>query len=141
MPPDRCIRVLCVDDNPLVADAVAMRLQLAGGFECVGHLLDASSMLAEVARLRPDVVLMDLDMPGSEPFEMMRTLSRAFPETRVLVLSGHVRRDLLDRAIEFGAWGYLSKNDDAEMLVNAVRRVAGGEFVLGPELAIDSSFR
>ncbi len=141
MPPDRCIRVLCVDDNPLVADAVAMRLQLAGGFECVGYLPDASSMLAEVARLRPDVVLMDLDMPGSEPFEMMRTLSRAFPETRVLVLSGHVRRDLLDRAIEFGAWGYLSKNDDAEMLVNAVRRVAGGEFVLGPELATDSSFR
>lgn len=141
MPADRRIRVLCVDDNPLVADAVTTRLDLAGGFECVGHLLDATTLLDEVARLRPDVVLMDLDMPGAEPFEMMRMLSGTHPDTRVLVLSGHVRRDLLDRAIEYGAWGYLSKNDDAETLVAAIRRVAAGEFVLGPELAIDSSHR
>lgn len=141
MPNRRRIRVLCVDDNPLVADAVTTRLRLAGGFECVGHLLDASTLPDEVARLRPDVVLMDLDMPGAEPFEMMRTLSGTHPDARVLVLSGHVRRDLLDRAIEFGAWGYLSKNDDAETLVAAIRRVAGGEFVLGPELATDSSHR
>lgn len=141
MTTDRRIRVLCVDDNPLVADAVTTRLRLAGGFECLGHLPDATTMQAEVARLRPDVVLMDLDMPGAEPFEIMRMLSATHPDTRVLVLSGHVRRDLLDRAIEFGAWGYLSKNDDAETLVAAIRSVAAGEFVLGPELAADSSTR
>lgn len=139
MPIDRPIRVLCVDDNPLVADALSTRLRLAGGFDCVGHLLDATTMLEEVHRLQPDIVLMDLDMPGAEPFEIMRILSGTHPETRVLVLSGHVRRDLLDRAVEFGAWGYLSKNDDAETLIAAIRRVANGEFVLGPELAADSS--
>jgi DNA-binding NarL/FixJ family response regulator len=136
MAAERRIRVLCVDDNPLVADAVATRLRLAGGFDCVGHLPDASALVREAMRLKPHVVLMDLDMPGAEPFEMMRDLSTIYPDARVLILSGHVRRELLD-----GAWGYLSKNDDAETLVAAIRRVADGEFVLGPELASDNLHR
>lgn len=132
--PQRAVRVLCVDDNSLVADAVATRLYLVGGFKWLGHLPSASGVVDAVARLEPDVVLMDLDMPGPDPFHAMRELAEQHPESRVLVLSGHVRRDLLDRAIEAGAWGYISKSDDAGTLVSAVRRVARGEFVLGPGL-------
>jgi DNA-binding NarL/FixJ family response regulator len=138
---DTQIRVLCVDDNPLVADAVATRLTLAGGFRWLGHLTGAEGLGDAVARERPDVILMDLDMPGEDPFEAIRVLSATQPDVRVLILSGHVRSELIDRAIEAGAWGYLSKSDGVDTLVSAIERVAAGEFVLGPEVATESTRR
>jgi DNA-binding NarL/FixJ family response regulator len=77
------------------------------------------------------VVLLDLDMPGPNPIEVLRELTVQSPDVRVIVLSGHVRRELIDRAIEAGAYGYLSKNDDGGVLVDSIRAVARGEFVLG----------
>jgi len=133
--PGRRIRVLCVDDNPLVADAIAMRLALVGGFEWLGHQNSADELSDVVERLHPDVILMDLDMPGKDPFDAIESLSSTQPDVRVLVLSGHVRTELLDRAVEAGAWGYLSKNDDAQSLVSAIRQVDAGEFVLGPAVS------
>jgi DNA-binding NarL/FixJ family response regulator len=135
----RRIRVLCVNDNPMVVDAIVTSLRLSGGFDCVGQLLDAARVVEECRQLAPDVVLMDLDMPGVDPFEIMMKLAAQCPSSRILILSGHVRPDLLDRAIECGAWGYLSKNDDSETLISSIRRVAAGEFVLGQEIIPDSS--
>lgn len=133
------ILVLCVDDNPLVADAIATRLTLAGGFRWVGHLVSAEGVAQAVAMQRPDVILMDLDMPGTDPFDVIRSLAATHPEARVLILSGHVRSELIDRAIEAGAWGYVSKSDGVDTLVSAIQRVAAGEFVLGPEVAMENS--
>ena len=136
---DSPIQVLCVDDNPLVADAVAIRLKLAGGFRWLGHLTGAQGLAETVSRDPPDVILMDLDMPGEDPFEAIRLLSVMQPAVRVLILSGHVRSELIDRAIEAGAWGYVSKSDGADTLVSAIQRVAAGEFVLGPEVAAENA--
>ena len=126
-----------MDDNPLIADAIATRLALVGGFDWLGHRDSADHLSAVVQRLEPDVILMDLDMPGEDPFDAIASLASTHPDARVLVLSGHVRRELLDRAIEVGAWGYLSKNDDVQSLVLAIQQVASGEFVLGPAVAIE----
>ena len=127
------VRVLCVDDNDLVAEAIGRKLTLAGGFTWLGRLCEADELIEETRRLRPHVVLLDIDMPGADPFEMLAQLTRESPDTAVLMLSGHVRIDLIERAIEAGALGYVSKNEATHTLIDAIQRAAHGEFVLGPE--------
>ncbi len=127
------VRVLCVDDNELVAEAIGRKLSLSGGFEWLGQLEDATDLVKEAQRRRPDVILLDIDMPGADPFVALEQLSQSNPETAVVMLSGHVRLDLIERAIEAGASGYVSKNEATQTLIEAIQRAAQGEFVLGPE--------
>lgn len=134
---DQVIRVLCVDDNPLVADGVRIRLQLEGDghrFEWAGHLQNADELVDAVKRTRPHVVLLDIDMPGKDAMTALAELAAAAPEVRTIILSGYSREDYLDRAVEVGAWGYISKNDAPEQIVEAVRRVMRGQFAFGQSL-------
>ncbi|HYD98888.1 MAG TPA: response regulator transcription factor [Alphaproteobacteria bacterium] len=129
------IGVLCVDDNDLVADALEVRLRLAGGFRWLGRLPDAERLAAVAQELAPDVVLLDIDMPGKSPFVAVAELLAVRPGVRVVMVSGHIRTDFIDRAVEAGAWGYVSKNEGADVIVAAIRRVAAGEFVMGDDVA------
>jgi DNA-binding NarL/FixJ family response regulator len=126
------IRVLCVDDNDLVGDAIEIKLRLVGGFEWLGQISSADNLINEVRCHRPDVVLLDIDMPGRNPLDALEQLSELFPSVRVVMLTGHVRRDLIEKAIEAGAWGYVCKSSGGEPIVQAIRNVKHGEFVLGP---------
>jgi DNA-binding NarL/FixJ family response regulator len=128
------IRVLCIDDNQLLANAVERRLSMESGFQWVGWLSEAAQLVDQIGQLKPDVILLDLDMPGSDPFELLKTISPKHPETRIIIFSGYVRRDYVDRAIECGAWGYVSKNSGVDELLSAIRQVAAGEFVLTSEV-------
>lgn len=132
---EREIRVLCVDDNTALVDAMEQALCIEPGIRCVGHLFTADTLVGEVGRLRPDVVLLDIEMPGADSLTMLKELTGAHPETRVVVLSAHVRDDYIDAAINAGAWGYLSKGDGPSEVIRAVRKVARGEFSLGREVA------
>jgi DNA-binding NarL/FixJ family response regulator len=125
---DHPVRVLCVDDNRLIADALARRLDLEPDLEWAGWI-EQTSDLERVLNARPGVVMLDIDMPGCDPFELVRRLAESSPSTRVLMFSGHVRTDYIDRAIDAGAWGYVSKNESIEDVLAAIRRVASGEFV------------
>lgn len=127
------IRVLCADDNELIGQSVRIKLRQAGGFDWAGQVTDLSFLLEEAVRTHPDIVLLDIDMPGGDPFLMLEALARALPTARVIMLTGHVRRTLIDRAFEAGAWGYLSKNDGPDALVPAIRRVLQGEVVMGAD--------
>ncbi|MCI0630685.1 MAG: response regulator transcription factor [Phycisphaerales bacterium] len=127
------IRVLCVDDDDLVGQLIKITLKHAGGFQWLGQAHEADDLVARVLQDRPDVVLLDLCMPGKSPFTAIEELITACPDVKVIMLSGHADSHLIDRAIEAGAWGYLSKFDDGADLVCAIRRIAGGEFVLGPQ--------
>jgi two-component system, NarL family, response regulator DesR len=127
------IRVLCVDDNNLLGEALGINLHLTGGFRWLGSLENADDLVRVAQRCKPDVVLLDIDMPGKDPFEALEELHKAVPKARVLMLSGLVRSDLIQRSIDAGAWGYLSKNDAVEVIA-AIERVAHGEFVMGPEV-------
>lgn len=128
------IGILCVDDNPRVAEALRMKFSRTGGFEWRGWMEDANRLLDRIEGDPSVVVLLDLDLPGRNPFEALTEVNERFPQARTVVFTGHVRKDFIERAIEAGAWGYVSKNDGEEALVEALRRVSEGEFVMSDEV-------
>jgi CheY-like chemotaxis protein len=94
------IDVLCVDDNRFVADALREKLQLSKGFRWSGHMLDATGLLEKVKELQPHVLLLDIDMPGPDPFHALEQVTLNCPNVAVLILSGYMRPELIHRAID-----------------------------------------
>ncbi len=127
------IGVLCVDDNAQVAFALRRKLLFAGGFRWTGWLDRADTLLETAPRIAPDVVLLDIDMPGLSPFAALESVTRDCPNIRVVVFTGVVRRELIDRALDTGAWGYVSKTDGEDAPVEAIRLVRRGELVLSSQ--------
>lgn len=124
--------VVCVDDNPHVTAALQTLLARAG-FDCRAVLDSAADLADRLAAHTPDVTLMDIDMPGPDPIDALADIAARGLTTRVLIFSGHVSPALIGRAIDAGAWGYVSKNDGEHELLAALRAVAAGEFALSPE--------
>jgi len=131
---DRPIRVLCVDDHPVLLEGIRARFKLEPGLELVGELSSAGNLVAEVKKHTPDVVLMDVAMPGLDPFAAATDLRRQSPEVKTVFLSAHIRDHYLDAAFRAGAWGYLFKGDHIEDIVQALKRVADGEYVFSPRV-------
>ncbi len=130
----RPISILCVDDNISVVKALEVKLARTGLFDWKGSLPRANDLVATAVRENPFLVLLDVDMPGVDPFTALAELSDRCPNTRVVIFSGHVRRELVQRAVDSGAWGYVSKNDGEDELIKAIQGVAEGEFALSPEV-------
>ncbi len=128
------IRVMCVDDNDFVAEAIRRKLSLDQDFAWAGWLPEARGLVEKVKEAKADVVLLDIDMPGKDSFEALRELAAACPSARVIMLSGYVRTDYIDRAVEAGAWGYVSKNENTETILAAIRQVSKGGFAMGSEV-------
>jgi two-component system response regulator NreC len=128
------IRILCVDDHAFLAEGLRTRIALERDMEFVGWIGSADDLLAEARRARPDVILLDIEMPGRDPFEVLRDLVREQPQVRAVMLSAYVRDRYLDAAIASGAWGYLSKSDSPDSVLDAVRKAAAGEFAFGPSV-------
>ena len=127
-------RVLCVDDHAFLAEGLKTRLNAETDMECVGRLSTADGLTSTVRETGANVVLLDIEMPGQDAFEALRDLARQFPEVRVIMLSAYVRDSYIDAAYKAGAWGYLSKADDPDEIVDAIRRVSHGKFTFGPEV-------
>lgn len=126
------IRILCVDDNPLVAEALKRKLCGMEQFEWAGWLSRADP-LPQIARSeKPSIVLLDLDMPGEDSLSAATRMLESTPDIRLVVFTSHVRSDLIDEALEAGAWGYASKHDGEDELVSVLRSVAAGEVVFSP---------
>jgi len=140
------IRVLLVDDADLVRRGFALILEaetgadLAGGglagdgIEVVGEARDGEAAVREAGRLRPDVVLMDIQMPGVDGLEATRRIVAADPHVRVVILTTFERDDYLFAALQAQASGFLLKNTSPEDLVRAVRAAAAGDALLAPSL-------
>lgn len=129
------VRVLLVDDHPVVRAGLAGMLAAASGIEIVGEAADGGSAIRLAAECRPDVVLMDLRMPGLDGVAATTVLRDTYPGVRVVVLTTYDGdRDIL-RAVEAGAAGYLLKDATAAELAHAVRAAARGETVLAPAAA------
>jgi DNA-binding NarL/FixJ family response regulator len=126
--------VLCVDDHPFVAEGLQSRFSAAGDLTYVGSLASADSLVEEVKRTGAEIVLMDISLPGKDPFEAVDDLRRQQPHARVIMLSAHVRDHYLDAAVNAGAWGYLSKSDDPQLILDALRAVHRGEFAFSDEV-------
>lgn len=129
------IRLLIVDDHPIVRDGLRGAFTRTAEFEVVGVAGDGAEAVDRAVELRPDVVLMDLRMPVVDGAEAIRQLRQQAPEVRVLVLTTFdTDHDVLP-AIEAGATGYLLKDAPVDDLLRAVRSAARGESVLAPAVA------
>ena len=129
------IRLLIVDDHPIVRDGLRGAFTGSAEFDVVGEAANGGEAVALAAALRPDVVLIDLRMPGMDGVEAIRRLRRQTPSARVLVLTTFdTDQDVLP-AIEAGATGYLLKDAPVEDLLRAVRSASRDEPVLAPAVA------
>lgn len=124
--------MLCVDDNPRVAEALRTKIAREGSFSWAGWL-PSTDDLTRHAEPPVRLVILDLDLPGPDPFDAMRGLSQTQPDVRVVVFTGHVHRDLVERALSNGAWGYVSKNDGEDELLLALHRVLADDLAMSPE--------
>lgn len=129
------IRVLLADDHPLVRVGLRTVLDHVPDIEVVGEAGDGAAVLAFANTLRPDVVLMDLRMPGVDGAAATAILRDRHPDVRVLVLTTYDTDADIDRATEAGATGYLLKDATREDLLAAIRTAAAGESVLAPRVA------
>ena len=127
-------RLLIVDDHPLTREALAALLD-QNGFDVVGLAADGEEAIAAAARLRPELVLLDLSMPGLDGLEALPRLRRAAPEAEVVVLTASGTDDNLLAAIRAGAAGYLLKSEPPERIVEFLRGVAQGEAALSGSVA------
>jgi DNA-binding NarL/FixJ family response regulator len=129
------IRVLLVDDHSVVREGLRSFLELQDGIEVVGEAGDGREALARAVALRPDVVLMDLVMPGVGGIDAMRELRANVPEARVIVLTSFLDDERLLPAIQAGAAGYLLKNVAPADLATAIRAANAGEAMIDPAAA------
>ncbi len=128
----RKIRILLVDDHNLFRSGVKALLSRQPDFEVVGEAADGLEGYKRAKQLHPDVVLLDLDMPGISGREAVRMLAEELPDIHVLMLTVSESAEDLVHCLKAGARGYLLKNIDAEFFSDAVRRAARGEAVVAP---------
>jgi DNA-binding NarL/FixJ family response regulator len=126
------IRVLCVDDHDFVIEGLRARLTLEPDIECVGQAPCADNLISDVKRTNAQIVLLDIDMPGADPFEAIDALRRQSDTARVVILSAFIRDHYVDLAFDKGAWGYFSKADSTETVISGIRKVARGESAFSP---------
>jgi DNA-binding NarL/FixJ family response regulator len=129
------LRIVVVDDHPVVRDGVRGMLGTQPDFEVAGEAAGGAEALTVVEAVRPDVVLTDLRMPPPSGGALIRLLLERVPTTRILVLTTHDTDDDVLPAVEAGAIGYLLKDAPREELFRAVRAAARGETVLSPTVA------
>jgi DNA-binding NarL/FixJ family response regulator len=120
------IRVAIADDHPIVREGLQRVVNGCPDLEVVGEVTSGDDVLDLCARVRPDVLLLDISMPGPGFLEVLRTLRRTPSMPAVLVLSVHSGDVFAQRALEAGASGFLSKEQSPEALTNAIRTVAAG---------------
>ena len=128
------IRVLLVDDQPLLLQGFAMILSTEDDIQVVGQVTDGAQAVAAVPEVRPDVVLMDVQMPVLDGIEATRQIVSSSSDALVVILTTFDRDDYLFDALSAGASGFLLKNADADDLVEAIRTVAQGHALLAPEV-------
>lgn len=127
------IRVLIVDDHFMVRDGLKVFVDVLPDMECVGEASNGEEAIRICQQVRPDVVLMDLVMPGVDGVSATEAIRKQFPETRVIALTSFVDKDLVQRVVRSGATGYLLKSASMPQLSNAIRQAHEGRPTLSVE--------
>jgi NarL family two-component system response regulator YdfI len=128
------IRILVADDHLIIRQGLRLILETEDGFELVGEAADGAEAIRLCAELHPDVVLMDLRMPGMDGLTAIERLRMKQPEIAVVILTTFNEDDLMMRGLRAGAKGYLLKDTDRVALFNTIRAAGRGETLLKPEI-------
>ena len=128
------IRVLIADDHAVLRSGLKVLLQTQAGIEVVGEAADGHEAINKTAELRPDVLLLDITMPGLGGLEALKTIKETVPATVILVLTMHEDEGYLLQALKMGASGYIPKKAADNELINAIRMVHRGEVFIYPSL-------
>ncbi|RPI54515.1 MAG: DNA-binding response regulator [Chloroflexi bacterium] len=137
MPP---IRVLIVDDHVVVRRGLRSMMAGAQDVEIVGEASNAKEALERVTALQPDIVLLDIRMPGMDGLRLLRSLGEKLPHIKVIILTNYDEEQFLLEAFRAGAYGYLLKNVGRELLLDALRKAQEGKRQLSPDL-VDNLLR
>ena len=132
---DRAVRILCVDDHPLVREGVAAVIGAQPDLELVGSAASGREAIEAFKRLRPDVTLMDLKMPDMSGIQVMTALRSEYPDARFIVVTTYPGDVQALQALRAGASGYLLKSTLGDQLVDAIRAVHAGRRCIPPEIA------
>lgn len=130
--------LLLAEDQVMMREALATLLDLEPDLSVVGHVGRGDEVLAAVRELRPDVVLLDIEMPGRSGLDVAADLRTAAPHVRVVVVTTFGRPGYLRRALDAGVRGFVVKDGPVEGLADAIRRVAAGDLVIDRALAADA---
>ena len=128
------IRILITDDHFIVREGLRLILETADGFEVVGEAADGAECLRLLPDLAPDVVLMDLQMPGMDGITTIGHLRRKYPEIAIVILTTFNEDEMMLQGLQAGARGYLLKDTDRQTLLDTITAAARGETLLKPEI-------
>jgi DNA-binding NarL/FixJ family response regulator len=132
--PDNAIKILVVDDHSLVRESIAKMLGAEADISIVGTLGDASDVVKNVKLHQPDIVLMDIDMPGVISFDVAKHIVSLDSAAKVVFLSAHSHDHYIEGALKVGAMGYLTKSSLPAQLIKGIRQVADGQTCYSPEI-------
>ncbi len=128
------IRVMITDDHLIVREGLRLILETADDIEVVGEAVDGAECIELVAKLNPQVILMDLQMPRMDGITAIEHLRKDFPEIAIVILTTYNEDDLMIRGLQSGARGYLLKDSSRENLLDAIHAAAKGETLLKPDI-------
>lgn len=129
---ERTLRILVVDDHQLVRDGVCGLLAREPEFDVIDSATNAGEAISKAIESRPDIILMDIDMPGIGCFDAVQIIRSRVPQAKVILLTGHDHDEYLEQAIRSKANGYVMKHDGVNALVEAVRNVAADRVHFSP---------
>jgi DNA-binding NarL/FixJ family response regulator len=129
------IRILIVEDQTLMRQGLKTILDLEPGFQVVGQAADGESGIHKALDLRPDLILMDIQMPGMNGIEAIAAICAVWPEARIIILTTFGRDEYVFQGVRAGAVGFLLKDAPADHLIQTIRRVHAGQVFIQPEIA------
>jgi len=130
------LKIMLVDDHALFRSGVSLLLKQEADFDIVGESADGLDAVKRVRQYAPDIVLLDLNMPGLSGLEALQLIKQDCPQVKVLILTVSEEGEELAQALRSGASGYLLKNMDAESLIDHIRKVAAGKTVIAEPMTV-----
>ena len=128
-------RVMLVDDHPLVREGLAGMIRATPDLAVAGEVGSAAETLGLLATETPDLILLDLGLPGANGIELLKDLRVRYPKVRLLVLSMHEESVYAERVLRAGAQGYIMKHEPGDKIIEAIRTVLRGELFVSPDIA------
>ncbi len=133
--PTRALTVYLADDHPIILAGVKALVTAAPGLEVIGEAADGRTTLKEVGELNPDLLILDISMPGLNGMQVAQALRSSHPDIRILILTVHEDRGYIRQLLDLGVAGYLLKRSASEDLVRAINAIAAGGVYLDPAIA------